>query len=65
MFKLYNMIIYSGIATFFFLFLTAIYGFFRLGFAMHKDLAMITIVFALIHAGLQTYKNLKIRMMKK
>jgi hypothetical protein len=65
MFKLYNMIIYSGIATFFFLFLTAVNGMFRLGFAMHKTLAMLTIIFALIHAGLQIYKAIKIKMMKK
>ena len=64
MFNLYKMIIYSGIATFFFLFLTAIYGAFRLGFGLHVKFAMATVVFALIHAGLQLYKNIKIKMKK-
>jgi len=65
MFKLYNLIIYSGIATFICLVITAVLGITKANFSLHGKMGITTFVFACIHGGLVLYKQIKINRAKK
>ena len=64
-FKLYNLIVYSGAATFLFLTATVILGITRYNFKLHKLLGKATIGLACLHLGLGLYKNMKHRFAKQ
>jgi len=61
MFKLYNLIIYSGVAAFISLCLGAFYGLTGLNFKIHKNLGITTLCLASIHVGLILYRKIKMR----
>ena len=63
--KLYDWIIYSGIATFTCLVITAVLGITRANFSIHGKMGITTFVFACIHGGLVLYKRMKIRQAKR
>jgi hypothetical protein len=63
--KLYDWIIYSGIATFICLCVTAFLGISGINYKIHGIMGITTFVFACIHGGLVLYKRMKIRQAKK
>ncbi len=65
MFTLYNLIIYSGIATFTCLVITAVLGITGANYSIHGKMGITTFVFACIHGGLVLYKQMKIRRAKQ
>ena len=65
MFTLYNLIIYSGIATFTCLVITAVLGITGANYSIHGKMGITTFVFACIHVGLVLYKQMKIRRAKR
>jgi len=65
MFRLYNLIIYSGIATFICLVITAVLGIAGANFSLHGKMGITTFAFACIHGGLVLYKQIKISRAKK
>ncbi|MFA5271651.1 MAG: hypothetical protein WC412_04845 [Candidatus Omnitrophota bacterium] len=60
-FRLYNLIIYTGILTLCFLLTTFIIGMFFFNLTLHLWSASLTIFFACLHAGLVLYKYIKIK----
>ena len=57
--KLYDWITYSGIAAFVCLLIGITAIFYPHVFIIHKIAGVLTFIFALIHAGLIVYRNLK------
>ncbi|MFA5339237.1 MAG: hypothetical protein WC317_03695 [Candidatus Omnitrophota bacterium] len=63
--KLYDWIIYTGIAAFICLAVTAALGITRIDFEVHEIMAAATFVLACVHTGLVFYKRYRIRKAKK
>lgn len=65
MFRLYNLIIYSGIAAFICLAVTAVLGITGANFEIHEKMGITTFALACVHGGLVLYKNIKVNRAKK
>ncbi|MDD5073538.1 MAG: hypothetical protein PHX64_06515 [Candidatus Omnitrophica bacterium] len=65
MFKLYDWIIYTGIAAFICLAVTAVLGVTGINYEIHAHLGAATFVLACVHTGLVFYKRYKVRKAKK
>lgn len=65
MFKLYDWIIYTGIAAFICLTVTAVLGVTGINYEIHGIMAAATFVLACVHTGLVFYKRYKVRQAKK
>lgn len=65
MFKLYKMIVYSGVAAFVLLVVTVILGITGINFNVHMFFGKATFAAALVHVGLIVYKNVKLKMAKR
>ena len=59
LFKLYNLVIYSGVVAVLFLIATFYLGISGINFTLHKKLGITTLIFALIHGGLNLYRYIK------
>ena len=64
-FTLYNLIIYSGIATFICLVTTMVLGITGANIGLHGKMGMATFAFACVHVGLVIYKQMKVRQARK
>lgn len=65
MFKLYKMIVYSGVAAFVLLVITVILGITGINFSVHMFFGKATFAAASIHVGLIVYKNVKLKVAKR
>lgn len=59
LFKLYNLVIYSGVVAVLFLIATFYLGITHRDIELHEKFGITTLIFALIHGGLNLYRYIK------
>jgi hypothetical protein len=65
MMMVYKLIIYSGVATLFFLCVAAFLGITGINFSLHKIAGITTLALGLIHGGLNLYKAITLKRQRR